>query len=109
MIRCKRRVIRETSEIHGPTRKPFVVRINEGGRTVSIKIKGRRTWFTVTIRQLWTMGAADGLSKAKLRYRIACPVCKYEFCKLRTRKEALAELFLYRCKRCSHQPSPQGE
>ncbi len=55
--KCRRRVIRETSEIHGPTQKPYVLRINEGGRSVSIKIKGRRTWYTVPTKQLWTMGA----------------------------------------------------
>ena len=57
MITCKRRVLRVTSEINGPSGKPYVVRINEGGKTISIKIKGRRTWFTIPIRQLWTVGA----------------------------------------------------
>ena len=55
--KCRRRVIRETSEIHGPTQRPFILKINEGGKTVSIKIKGRRTWFTVTVKQIWTTGA----------------------------------------------------
>jgi len=65
MTPCNRRVVRVTSEIHGPSRKPFVIRINEGGKTVSIKIKGRRTWFTVTIRQLWTMGAWNRAAEIK--------------------------------------------
>ena len=56
MIRCKRRVVRETSEIHGPTGKPYVVRLDAGGRTVSIKIKGTRTWYVVTVKQIWTTG-----------------------------------------------------
>ncbi len=57
MITCKRRVVRVTSEIHGPTGKPYVLRINEGGRTVSVKIKGKRTWTTCTVKQIVTMAA----------------------------------------------------
>lgn len=55
MIVCKRRVIRATTEIHH-SGKPFVIRLDAGGKTVSVKIKGRRTWFTVTVKQLYTMG-----------------------------------------------------
>lgn len=57
MIRAKRRVVRETAEIHGPSGRPFVLRIDESGRTVSIKVKGKRTWYTVTAKQIWSMGA----------------------------------------------------
>lgn len=57
MIRVKRRVVRETSEIDGITGCPYVLRIDAGGRTVSIKVKGRRTWYTVTVKQIWAQGA----------------------------------------------------
>lgn len=67
MIVAKRRVLRVSNEIHGPTGQPFVIRIDPGGRTVSIKIKGRRTWFTVTVKQLYSTGAwnAAAVLKAK--------------------------------------------
>lgn len=72
MILAKRRVLRITSEIHGPTMQPFVIRIDAGGRSVSIKIKGRRTWYTIPVRQLFTMGgwnAAAALRAEKKRLK----------------------------------------
>ncbi len=57
MTPCKRRVVRVTNEINGPSMRPYVIRLDPGGKTVSIKIKGKRSWFTVSIRQIWTMGA----------------------------------------------------
>jgi hypothetical protein len=63
--------VRETSEIHGPSLKPFVIKINEGGKTVSIKIKGKRTWFTVTVKQIWTMGAWNRAAEIKAERKAA--------------------------------------
>ena len=64
-VLCKRRVVRVTSEIHGPTQQPFVLRIDPGGRTVGIKIKGRRTWFVVTTRQIFTQGGWNAAAAIK--------------------------------------------
>ena len=56
MIIAKRRVIRVSSEVHHSGRN-YVIRINEGGRTISVKLKGTRTWYTITVKQAFTMGA----------------------------------------------------
>ncbi len=64
MTPCKRRVIRLTS-VPSQYGKPYVLRINEGGKTVSIKVKGSRTWFTVTTQQIWTMGAWNRAAELK--------------------------------------------
>lgn len=56
MTPLKRRVVRVTAEVHGPTGMPYVIRLDPGGHTVSIKIKGRRSWHQVTIKQIWAQG-----------------------------------------------------
>lgn len=71
MIIARRRVLR-VSVIEHHTGRPFVVRIDEGARSVSIKLKGCRTWFTVTIKQLYTMGgwnAAAAIRAERKRLR----------------------------------------
>jgi len=55
MMIAKRRVIRASTEIHHSGRA-FVVRIDEGARTVSVKLKGLRTWYVVPVRQLFSVG-----------------------------------------------------
>lgn len=69
MTPAKRRVIRETNELNGPSGKPYVLRIDPGGATVSIKIKGRRTWFTVTTKQIFTMGAWNAAAAIRAKKR----------------------------------------
>lgn len=56
MIIAKRRVLRMSTELHHSGR-PYVVRINEGARTISVRLKGLRTWYTITVKQAFTMGA----------------------------------------------------
>lgn len=56
MIVVSRPVLRVTREIHPQTGKHLVIRIDPNGRTVSIKVKGTRTWYTVTLRQIFAQG-----------------------------------------------------
>ncbi len=71
MIVAKRRVIRCSVECHHSGRA-FVVRIDEGARSVSIKLKGLRTWFRIPTKQLYTVGgwnAAAAIKAEKKRLR----------------------------------------
>lgn len=59
MIGLKRPVVRETTEYDYRTKKPFVIRLEIGGKLVKIKVKGSRSWYTVPVKQIWVMGAAN--------------------------------------------------
>ena len=59
MIEVKRSVVRQTCEIDYRTRKPLVIRLVQGGRLVAIKVKGSRTWYYVTVKQLYYQGALN--------------------------------------------------
>jgi hypothetical protein len=59
MVKVDRAVVRETAEIDYRTRKPFVLMLVPGGRLLKIKVKGSRSWFTVTVKQVWQAGAQN--------------------------------------------------
>lgn len=59
MTNLDRAIVRVTSEYDHRTRKPLVIRLEEGGRLVRIKVKGARTWYTVTVREIWVAGARN--------------------------------------------------
>lgn len=59
MIRVNRSVTRETAEVDYRTGKPLVIRLCQGGRLVKIKPKGSRTWYSVTVKQVYMMGAKN--------------------------------------------------
>ena len=59
MIRVNRPVVRETGHTDYRTRKPYVIRLEVGGRLVRVKVKGQRKWYTVTVEQIVAMGAMN--------------------------------------------------
>lgn len=61
-----RAVKRETAEIIPTTRRPLIIELCEGGRIVRIREKGRRTFYTVTYRQIWVEGARNAAHALKL-------------------------------------------
>ena len=63
MTPLRRPVVRVTSTYDYRTRKPYVVRLEQGGELVRIKIFGGRSWLTVTIKQLWQLACE---TKAKI-------------------------------------------
>ena len=65
MIRVNRPVVREMGETDYRTRQPFVLRLEVGGRLVKIKTKGSRKWYTVTLKQIWMLGAANRAAEIK--------------------------------------------
>ncbi len=65
MIEVKRPVTRVTTEIDYRTRKPLVIQLVPGGKLVRIKVKGERNWFTVTMKQLYMLGASNRASEIK--------------------------------------------
>jgi hypothetical protein len=65
MIIARRRVVRLTTEIDQRTGRAWVIRINEGGRSVSVRLKGTRTWTTCTLRQVITMAAWNAAAAIK--------------------------------------------
>jgi hypothetical protein len=48
-------VVRVTTETDYRTRKPFVVRLEVGGRLIRVKTLGARTWFSATVKQLYQL------------------------------------------------------
>lgn len=60
-----RSVKRETAEVIPNTRRPLVIELCEGGRIVRIREKGRRTFYTVTYRQIWVEGARNEALRLK--------------------------------------------
>jgi hypothetical protein len=67
MIPVRRAVTREMADRDHRTGKPFVLRLVEGGRLVRIKVKGARTWFTVTVKQIWYLGAQNEVAERRAR------------------------------------------
>lgn len=65
MIKVTRQVTREMGERDYRTRKPFVLQLEKGGLLVRIKPKGARTWYTVTVKQIYMMGAANRAAQIK--------------------------------------------
>jgi len=59
MIPVNRAVVRQLGEVDRQAKKPYVLRLEPGGKLIRIKIKGQRRWFTVTVSQLWYLGAAN--------------------------------------------------
>jgi hypothetical protein len=57
MIRCNRRVVRETSVIDECSRRAVVIMIEQGGAIVRVRLKGTRKWYAVPLREIWLMGA----------------------------------------------------
>ena len=67
MIKVTRRVTRETAEVDGRTGQPVIVSLEPGGRLIRLRAKGSRTYYTVTIRQAWVMGAHNAAQDLKRR------------------------------------------
>jgi len=68
----RRAVVRVTSEVDHRTRRPFVVRLEAGGHLIRVKTLGSRTWFTVTVKQLWQLACetrAREVRAEKMRLR----------------------------------------
>lgn len=60
-----RPVTRETSVIDHRTNKPLIIRLEEGGKIVRMKIKGERNWYTITIMQIYMLGASNKATEIK--------------------------------------------
>ena len=72
MTGLHRPITRLTGVIDYRTRQPFVVRLESGGQLVRIRPRGTRTWFSVTILQLWQLAAetrAREVGAERLRLR----------------------------------------
>ncbi len=70
---CNRRVIRLTTVVDARTRRPWIIRLNEGGRTVSVRLKGTRKWTTATLQQVVTAAAwneAQAIKAEKKRRKL---------------------------------------
>lgn len=61
-----RPVVRETTCLDHRTSKPIVIRLETGGKLVRLKVKGERTVYTVTVAQLWRLGAENKLKEQRL-------------------------------------------
>ena len=59
MIHLTRPVTRETCARDQRTGRPYVIQLPTGGKMVRIKLKGTRTWYTLTIEQLFMQGARN--------------------------------------------------
>lgn len=57
MTGLHRPITRLTTTIDYRTRQPFVIRLEAGGQLLRIRPRGTRTWFTVTVLQLWQIAA----------------------------------------------------
>jgi hypothetical protein len=66
-----RPITRLTSETDYRRRKPFVIRLERGGMLVRIKTLGSRTWFTVTVKQIYQLACETKvrLERAEKRRR----------------------------------------
>ena len=64
MIKVTKNLFRETSEVDPRTSRPIVLQLVEGGKLVKLKLKGERTWYTVTVKQLWMLGAQNRASES---------------------------------------------
>jgi hypothetical protein len=69
MIRVTRPVTREMAERDHRTGRPFVLQLVEGGKVVRVKVKGSRTWFAVTVRQIYLEGARNFVAERKAAKR----------------------------------------
>lgn len=65
MTGLSRPVTRETREIDARTRRPLVIRLEEGGKLVKIRPKGTRNWYVVTVKQILIMGAKNLIQERK--------------------------------------------
>jgi len=68
-VKLKKRVVRETNEVDSRTGKPLIIMLAEGGKLVRIKVKNERTWYTVSIKEIYVMGGrnkADDIKREKL-------------------------------------------
>lgn len=65
MTELTRPVTRQTSERDHRTGKPLVIRLEEGGRLVRMKVKGSRTWYTIGVKEIWVAGARNKAARIK--------------------------------------------
>jgi len=65
VTKLTRAVVREVAEIDTRTRKPLVIRLEEGGKLIRIRAKGDRMWYTASIRQLFNLGAQNRANEIK--------------------------------------------
>ena len=56
MIEVTRTLTRQLGELDYRRRQPYVIQLVPGGRLIKIKVKGERTWYVVTVKQLFQMG-----------------------------------------------------
>lgn len=70
MTGLERPVVRRTAEIDHVTRKPFVVRLESGGRLVKVKTFGSRTWFSVTVKQLYQLAVQTAVNERARQKRL---------------------------------------
>jgi hypothetical protein len=65
MIRLTRPVTRESCARDQRTGRPYVIQLPPGGKIVRVKLKGTRTWYTVTIEQLFMQGARNAAAEIR--------------------------------------------
>jgi hypothetical protein len=57
MTRVTKALTRECDAIEPRTCRPYIVRLEAGGRLIRIKLKGCRLWYTIGIEDLFLLGA----------------------------------------------------
>lgn len=50
-----RAVVRETAHRDYRTNQPLAIRLNAGGKLISLRPKGTVKWYTLTIAQAWDL------------------------------------------------------
>ena len=73
-VRLDRPVTRETAEIDQRTRRPLLIRLEQGGRLVKLRPKGTRAWYVATVKQIYVLAArnkADEERREKLARKAA--------------------------------------
>lgn len=70
MTKLERAVTRQTAILNPRRRRPYVIRLKEGGKIVEMWVKGERTRYTVPYEQIFLLGArirAQELKEAKAK------------------------------------------
>jgi hypothetical protein len=65
-VKLTRPVVRETAERDHRTGKPLIIRLEEGGHLIRMKVKGERRWYTVRLAEVWFLGAKNRAAELRL-------------------------------------------
>jgi len=65
MQKVTRDLVRETSYVDPKSGNPIVIQLNEGGKTVTVRVKRTHTEFRVTVEQIWNLALRTAMHAAQ--------------------------------------------